>query len=199
MYNLEGLIETNSVELSLKLLARAIDSLIEPKQLVFEKISEEAITPVKAHQDDMCFDVFASSDPIVNETYIQYHTGIRLQIPDGYAVEMPPRSSVSGRDLILANGVGQIDTGYRGELLVRFKYVPRATLFQDQVTGDITVRGEHDHTVMLNPKTAFYKKGDAIAQIKLVKKITTVLVEAKVNLDTTRSDKGFGSSGNVSS
>jgi dUTP pyrophosphatase len=47
-----------------------------------------------------------------------YDTGIQLEIPNGYYVEIVPRSSISRSGYILANSVGIIDQGYRGNLYI---------------------------------------------------------------------------------
>lgn len=46
-------------------------------------------------------------------------TGIKLSIPDGYDVEIRPRSGLSNKHLILIpNSPGTIDSDYRGEIMV---------------------------------------------------------------------------------
>jgi dUTP pyrophosphatase len=47
-----------------------------------------------------------------------YNTGIKLDIPIGYYVELVPRSSISKSGYMLANSIGIIDCSYKGELLV---------------------------------------------------------------------------------
>ena len=58
-----------------------------------------------------------------NSEYIVYGTDLSVEIPEGYVGLIFPRSSISIKDLILANSVGVIDSGYRGEILVRFKRI----------------------------------------------------------------------------
>lgn len=154
-------------------LAEALDKMLEIPILTYEKIREDAKDPTKAHESDMCYDVYATSEIITTPDYIEYSLGLKFHIPEGYGLELYPRSSVSNYHFVLANSVGQIDTDYRGELKVRFKVV---TLSQLEAI-----------------KT--YVCGDKIAQIKLVKKDACILVEGKVSEDTTRSSGGFGSSG----
>lgn len=46
------------------------------------------------------------------------HTGIKVAIPEGYVGFLIPRSSLGvKRGLVLANGVGVIDSDYRGEVI----------------------------------------------------------------------------------
>ena len=50
-----------------------------------------------------------------------YHTDIAVEIPVGYVGLLMMKSSVSKRSVTLANAVGVIDCGYRGELMAKFK------------------------------------------------------------------------------
>lgn len=79
-----------------------------------------AIIPKYAHSTDAGMDLVAVS---MNETdkYIEYDTGIALEIPKGYVGLVFPRSSVSKLDLVQANSVGVIDSSYRNSIKVRFK------------------------------------------------------------------------------
>lgn len=102
--------------------------------------------------------------------YVSYKTGIALEIPQGYVGLIFPRSSISKTDLTLANSVGVIDSGYRGEISFRFK----------------TTHG--------NPVK--YKKGDKIGQLVVMSYPKVTLVEVEELSDTERGTGGFGSSGN---
>ncbi len=85
-----------------------------------KKTNELAIIPKYAHSTDAGMDLVAVS---MNETdkYIEYDTGIALEIPKGYVGLVFPRSSVSKLDLVQANSVGVIDSSYRNSIKVRFK------------------------------------------------------------------------------
>lgn len=85
-----------------------------------KKTNELAIIPKYAHNTDAGMDLVAVS---MNETdkYIEYDTGIALEIPKGYVGLVFPRSSVSKLDLVQANSVGVIDSSYRNSIKVRFK------------------------------------------------------------------------------
>ena len=85
-----------------------------------KKTNELAIIPKYAHSTDVGMDLVAVS---MNETdkYIEYDTGIALEIPKGYVGLVFPRSSVSKLDLVQANSVGVIDSSYRNSIKVRFK------------------------------------------------------------------------------
>lgn len=52
--------------------------------------------------------------------YQEYGTGLALEIPKGFLGFLLPRSSITTKDMILKNSIGLIDSGYRGELKLRF-------------------------------------------------------------------------------
>ena len=141
--------------------------------LKVKKLVPEAVIPSKAKENDTGYDVTAISDPEFNDTYVQYRTGLSIEVPEGYHTELFPRSSISKYDLVLANSVGMIDNGYRGELLFRFKLIKPS----------------------VGPPSKFYKKGDKIGQIVIRKTESLPIVEVDELSSTERGDGGFGSSG----
>ena len=76
--------------------------------------------PTKAHKSDAGMDLYVSRCGIENGLFV-CHTDIAFEIPNGYVGLVFPRSSVSNMGLVVANSVGVIDSGYRGEVSVRFK------------------------------------------------------------------------------
>jgi len=78
-----------------------------------------AVIPNYAKAGDAGMDLTAI---IVREedTHITYHTGLGMEIPYGYVGLLFPRSSVYKTGQILANSVGVIDSGYRGEIMMKF-------------------------------------------------------------------------------
>jgi deoxyuridine 5'-triphosphate nucleotidohydrolase len=83
------------------------------------KTCDEAVIPSKARYSDAGYDltIIKEYKRLTSNTVI-YDTGIKLEIPNGYYVEIVPRSSISRSGYILANNVGIIDQGYRGNLYV---------------------------------------------------------------------------------
>lgn len=139
-----------------------------------KKLNPDAVLPSSSNETDAGFDLVATDDGEIKGTYIQYKTGISIEPEIGYHTEIFPRSSISKTDLVLANSIGLVDEGYRGEILVRFKIVPR----QDD-----------------KPFPVIFKKGDRIAQL-VVRKTERAIFEWRDELsDTTRGESGFGSSG----
>ena len=89
----------------------------------FKKLSPNAITPSYAKDGDAGMDISAITYTINKEhSFIEYHTGIAFEIPKGHVGLLFPRSSVSKTDLRLANCVGVVDSGYRGEITFRYKF-----------------------------------------------------------------------------
>lgn len=161
------------------------------------KLDEGAVLPKKANQSDAGYDVVAISDPIITDSYIEYKTGLRIQPDIGYHVLIHPRSSISKYNLVLCNGIGLIDNQYRGELLVRFKYIPQ----KNDITVDAKyLEGEEDcdpsYSVSVNIDfNKIYKKGDRICQLVVEKTVDSIFTVVNELDDTTRGEGGFGSTG----
>jgi len=153
------------------------------------------------------FDVVVTSEPeIVGEKYengaykridyIQYKTNLKLAVQKDrqfsnfgytdldYDILAFPRSSVSKYNLVLANCIGLIDADYRGEVLLRFKYIWQPEDYR--IRTDNLLEGNVNSTKL-------YNKDDKVCQLKVTKveNVEFVLVD---ELDsTTRGDGGFGS------
>ena len=79
----------------------------------------DAVLPQRAHATDIGMDLVAVAEHkrLPNGT-ILYDTGLQLDPPPGFYVEILPRSSIAGTGWMLANSVGIIDPSYRGNLLI---------------------------------------------------------------------------------
>jgi deoxyuridine 5'-triphosphate nucleotidohydrolase len=87
--------------------------------LKYMKTSDDAVIPTKANFSDVGYDLsIIGVQSVMSSTTTLYKTGIKLEIPIGYYVEIVPRSSISKSGYILANSIGIIDCSYKGELLV---------------------------------------------------------------------------------
>ena len=142
-------------------------------QLKFKKLSENAVLPVKAHATDAGLDLKATSITTqLNESgqvMLVYHTGLAVEIPEGYVGLLFPRSSVYKKSLAQTNSVGVIDAGYRGEIMAVFKS-----------TTDVV--------------PAVYKVGDRFAQLVIVPNPEIEVVEAEELSESDRGETGFGHS-----
>lgn len=143
------------------------------RTLKVKKLHPDAVLPSRANESDAGLDCVAIADPTEGDGYLEYCTGLAIELPIGYHCELFPRSSISKMDLVLANSIGLVDNGYRGEIRFRFK-----------VVGARSVVG-----------SVFYKKGDKIGQIVVRKTENLAVEEVETLSDTQRGAGGFGSSG----
>ena len=166
-------------------------------EVKFKKLSDKAVIPTKAHPTDVGFDLTATKVNIT-EDYVEYETGIALQMPVGYFAFIVPRSSNSKKDLLLANSVGTIDQAYIGELKFRFKRVLMPVMQEVMVappTGDILKDAQNTRKV---PSLAYrddhiYKVGDKVGQLIILPYPEITLVETDKLIETDRGEGGFGS------
>ncbi len=134
------------------------------------KIMEDGKMPEKAHDDDACFDCYARCDCAVTNNAMVIPLGFAIEIPEGYHAKIFPRSSTGLKTNIrMANSVGIIDAGYRGEVgaIVEAKY------------------GGYN----------FVKKGDRIAQMMIEKNVDVKLKAVAELSETNRGEGGYGSTG----
>ena len=140
-------------------------------KLQYIRLTDNAKPPIFATQGAACFDLTATSCSIAGSRTRIYGTGLALNIPEGYHVEVYIRSGLAfKKDFILANGVGIIDSDYTGELMVKLADI-----------GD----GQPDWPWV----------GDRIAQARLVRNTKMEFVETHEQKQTERGDGGFGSTG----
>ena len=116
-----------------------------------------------------------------------YGTGLAFEIPNGFVGLLFPRSSNTKKDLILGNSVGVIDSGYRGEVVFKFKAIDTKYLEDGRLTY---VKKDFMDS---------YNIGDRIGQIVImpVPQIEFNLVDELSTTD--RGVGGFGSTDPVTS
>ena len=85
----------------------------------YAKTSPYAVTPTRGTPLSIGYDLTAISvfKKLSNRTTL-YDTGIKVNPPCGYYVEILPRSSLSKTGYMLSNSVGVIDPDYTGNLLI---------------------------------------------------------------------------------
>ena len=141
-------------------------------ELKYKKLTENAVVPAKAHDSDAGFDLTVSSITTElgedGQLIILYHSGISIELPNNYVGLIYPRSSICKKSLYFTNSVGVIDSGYRGELIVKVK-------------------------ANTNVVPAMYKEGDRFAQLIITQLPKITLVESDQLTDSDRGTKGFGS------
>ena len=135
----------------------------------FKKLVPNATTPSYAKDGDAGLDLTALSVAVKND-YNEYGTGIAVEIPKGYVGLLFPRSSVTKKTLMLKNSIGVIDSGYRGEIMLRF-HVTSSNYLPDML----------------------YKSGDKVGQLLIIPIPTIELEEVEELSDSERGEGGFGS------
>ena len=137
-------------------------------QIKVKKLSQIAKIPKKHDKLDAAFDLYSIESITLNtgETAI-IHTGISMEIPQGFYGQIKGRSSMASNGIFVTGGV--IDSGYRGEIMVILNSI--------------------------NLKPYSIKSGDRIAQMVFQKVEDCEIIET-TNLDT-KNDRGggLGSSG----
>lgn len=89
----------------------------------FKKLASHAFTPIKAYTGDAGYDLIAvDSYKNYDYKYVEFGTGLAIEIPKGFMGLIFPRSSVSNTSHSLCNSCGVIDSGYRGEIKLRMRY-----------------------------------------------------------------------------
>ncbi len=136
------------------------------------RLHEHARMPSQAYSGDAGFDLHAIESVVVAPgARTSIRTGIAVEIPDGQAGLVLPRSGLAARHgITLVNAPGLIDAGYRGEIRV----------------------------LLLNtdPQEAFeVSPGDRIAQLVLVRVEAPEIEELEELATSERGAGGFGSTG----
>lgn len=149
-------------------------------QIKIKKLYENSILPTKAHATDAGYDLYANSKFYDNDGNIVYGSGVAMEIPKGYVGLVFPRSSNAKKDLLLSNSVGVIDSGYRGEVLFKFK--PSCVI-------------EKPDLAYLPESIAKYEIGERIGQIIIMPYPEVEFVEVDELSDSDRGTGGYGSSG----
>jgi len=141
-------------------------------ELRVAKVKGEAVVPTRAHAGDAGLDLYACEAAHLGpgERW-SVGTGVAVEIPEGYAGLVLPRSGIA-RDhgIALVNGPGLIDAGYRGEVRVLLLNTDPAETF----------RVAH---------------GERIAQLVVVPVGLPEPVEVESLSESARESSGFGSSG----
>lgn len=170
-------------------------------EVKIKRLSEKAVIPMYSKPGDAGMDLTAITRHFDSEGNVVYGTGLCFEIPEGYVGLIFPRSSNSKKDLILTNSVGVVDSGYRGEVMFKFKPV---SFFADEGYGEGENTSCFDFTVAPGSKFAdsqeygveLYEVGDRVGQIIIMPYPQVVFVESEDLTETLRGEGGFGSTGN---
>ena len=138
-----------------------------------KKLNEKAVLPTYGSAYAAGADLYAvcEEDIVIapNQTVL-VHTGLAMEIPEGYAGLIYARSGLaSKRGLAPANKVGVVDADYRGEVMVAL----------------------HNHS----DKEQTITCGERIAQLVVAPFLRVDYAETQTLSDTVRGEGGFGSTG----
>lgn len=137
-------------------------------KIKIKKLDERFKMPTKGSSESACYDCYATSYIVNGKKHI-YGLGFACEPPEGYSVELRPRSSISNHGLSLTNSIGTVDADYRGELIVKF----------------------YECDDFVKP----YQVGERVCQMKLVRDYQEDVMLVDELSETIRGDGGFGSTG----
>lgn len=166
-------------------------------KVIFEPLHNSFVLPKKGTDHAAGWDMVACIDePITLEVgqRVAVPLGCRARIPEGYSVEVFPRSGLAIKNgLTILNSPGLIDSDYRGEwhaIVVCSSHTQLVKVVDADPAWLPETRWEAraDGKFVITP-------GMKICQIVL-RKVEEMEVEAgKVDIDTARGTGGFGSTG----
>ena len=135
------------------------------------RLHDGAVIPERAYEGDAGLDLASCEHAVLGPgERAVVATGIVVEIPEGYAGFVQPRSGLAARHGIgVVNAPGLIDSGYRGEI--------RVVLLNTDRESDFTV-----------------EPGMRIAQLVIAPVASVRVVEADELAASERGPRGFGSS-----
>ena len=139
----------------------------------FAKLDSAAIIPTQGSPQAAGWDLYALEETIIKRNISSMiRTGLAIAIPEGWEGQIRCRASLGKKGMIMPNGIGTIDSDYRGELMVLATWI-----------------GEGDEFVV--------QQGERVAQLLFSRVPKVKFVERSFEeLGTTQRGKGgFGSSG----
>lgn len=142
-----------------------------------KKMMANAVIPTYAKPGDAGMDLTATTMWEDEAGNICYGVGWAFEIPEGYVGLVFPRSSIFKKFLFLTNGVGVVDSGYRGMVSLKFK-----------------------PTFPFRWLKRFFKKriyqvGDRVGQMIIMPYPRIEFKEVNFLSSTVRGENGYGSSG----
>lgn len=161
-------------------------------QIPFVKCHPDAKMPEYAHPDDSGMDVYAVDDYVIHpgETKL-IPTGIKVAIPNGYEIQIRPKSGRALKTKMrIANSIGTVDAGFRGELQVIIENIEPPI---KDITYDFDDNGRPIITSILRGSDMTIGKGEKFAQLVLMEVPKAVLFQVENLDDTERGNGGFGS------
>ena len=139
--------------------------------VAIRRLRPDAHVPRQSYDGDAGLDLAACESTVLEPgARAVIPTGLAVEIPEGYAGFIQPRSGLAARSGIgVVNSPGLIDSGYRGELRV------------------VLINTDRNHSFVVEP-------GMRIAQLVIAPVASVRLVEVEELAASERGARGFGSS-----
>ncbi|WP_338532601.1 deoxyuridine 5'-triphosphate nucleotidohydrolase [Paenibacillus peoriae] len=164
-----------------------------------KRLHPDAVIPQYATPGAAAFDLVAVEDVIIapGETK-KVPLGLAFEIPKGYVMIVAMRSGVALKTkLRQPNGIGVIDSDYRGEVAMMFDNISDVSKWATTTPKDIS--GHRTNTFVagiLDDNSRVIRKGDRVAQAFILPIPRVNLVETDGELsETERGTGGFGHTG----
>ena len=140
----------------------------------FRAVKNDVKIPTKSTEGAACYDAYCptTEHPLMPGENRVINLGFQVEVPRGYELQVRCRSGYAVRGIIVANGVGCIDSDYRGDVGVILQNLSNA----------------------IQP----INKGDRVCQLKLSLAPEIEWEEVDVIQETQRGSGGFGSTGGAS-
>jgi dUTP pyrophosphatase len=151
------------------------------REIKIKKNHPDAVIPRYGRSGDGAFDLTAVSYEFKDGRHV-YDIGLAFEIPYGFVGLVFPRSSICKYDLRLTNGVGVVDSNFRGNVKAIFEN----DCFHIQVGMRTKINTE--------PKQ-IYKVGDRVAQMMILPYPEISFIQVDELSDSNRGTSGWGSSG----
>lgn len=164
-------------------------------EVKIKKLHKDAVIPKYAKEGDAGLDLTATS--VEHDKYgnIVYGTGLAFEIPEGYVGLLFPRSSNAKTNMYLTNSVGVLDSGYRGEVMFKYKTAHNVASVL-QYLWQKYIRRMKPLNVRINTMTyGAYEVGDRVGQLIILPYPKIEFVESDELSKTQRGAGGYGSSG----
>jgi len=134
----------------------------------------EASIPSRSTSGSAGYDVCIIEDVIMEPfTIYKIRTGLKMEIPEGYFLDIRPRSGLSMKGFCLVNSPGTIDSDYRGEIHILARFIP----------------------IGIDDTCLELKKGSRVAQAILFPAVTINFTVSDSLSNSDRGENGFGHTG----
>lgn len=156
--------------------------------------------PSYGHYEDACCDLYVKDVEYdnVKDMYI-VHTGLHVEIPKGYEMEIRPRSSNTKTEFYIPNSPCTVDAPYRGEIQIRFRCRTAKSVIDkiNEIKACSAQYGGITSPSSIDIPEFPYIKGDRCAQLLVRQRERVSWVEVENESDLLPSDRGNGAWGST--